>query len=339
MIDMMDGLEEAVLAGRTRAVARAITMVEDGDEMAARMVARLRPLARGGHLIGLTGSPGAGKSTLVSALAREYRSRGKTVGVIAIDPSSPFSGGAFLGDRVRMPELASDPGVFVRSMASRGHPGGLAAAVEDVAVILRAAGKDIVLVETVGVGQGELDVAGLVETVVVLMTPGMGDEIQSMKAGILEVADIYVVNKADLPGADAVARSLETVAHQSSGDWQRPVVQTTALSSVGVSTLAGAIDSHKEYLSGRRAVGEQEIQRTCKRLISMAGRQMLDELESTIEPRRLERLAAGVLAGTLEPREAADEIVRLLCASHLATTLRPWDLKVAGGFECGTRSR
>lgn len=319
-----EGLDEAILAGQTRAVARAITMVETGDDEAARLISRLRPFARRGHLIGVTGSPGAGKSSLVAELAKEFRARGKMVGVIAIDPSSPFTGGAFLGDRVRMPDLASDPGVYVRSMASRGRPGGLASAVEDAALILKAAGKDIVLVETVGVGQGELDVANIVQTVVVVLTPGMGDEIQSLKAGILEVADIYVVNKADLPGADVVARSLQGLAHQVSSNWIRPILQTCSISHEGVPALADAIENHKKFLSSRRTAGQPEIHRAIQTIISQAGRQMMHELELSVDPRRLEQLAAEVVAGNLDPRQAAEVAVRLYFEAYLATTPRVW---------------
>ena len=321
---IIQGLDEAVLMGQPRAVAKAITMVETEDEEAARLIARLRPMARRGHVVGLTGSPGAGKSTLVGELAKEFRSRGKTVGIIAIDPSSPFSGGAFLGDRVRMPELASDPGVFIRSMASRGRSGGIAAAVEDATLILKASGKDIVLVETVGVGQGELDIASVVQTVVVVLTPGMGDDIQSLKAGILEVADIYVVNKADLPGADVVARSLQALAHQTASSWTRPIIMTSSVSHEGVPDLAEAIESHKRYLSSLRTAGAPEIHRAIQAILSQAGRQILRELESSVDPRSLEQLASEVVAGKIDPREAAEKVVRLYFEAHLASTPRVW---------------
>ncbi|MGI5835980.1 MAG: methylmalonyl Co-A mutase-associated GTPase MeaB [Chloroflexota bacterium] len=317
-------LDEAILTGQTRAVAKAISMVEQGHDESAQLLSRLRPYAQRGHLIGLTGSPGAGKSTLVGELAKEFRARGKTVGVIAIDPSSPYTGGAFLGDRVRMPELASDPGVYVRSMASRGSSGGLASAVEDAALILKAAGKDIVLVETVGVGQGELDVANIAQTVVVVLTPGMGDEIQSLKAGILEVADIYVVNKADLPGADVVARSLQALAHQNASNWIRPILQTSSISHEGVPELADAIENHKRFLSSRRTASQPEIHRAVQTIISHAGRQMMRELELSVDPRRLEQLAADLVAGNIDPRQAAEEAVRLYLEAHLATTPRVW---------------
>jgi LAO/AO transport system kinase len=218
-----------------------------------------------------------------------------------------------------MQEIATDPGVFVRSMASRGRSGGLAAAVDDAAVILRAAGKDAVLVETVGVGQGELDVANAVQSVVVVLTPGMGDEIQSLKAGLLEVADIYVVNKADLPGADAVARSLHSAAYQSASGWERPVIQTSVVSEAGIIELASALESHKEFLSSSHdAPHESEIERSRKAVLDLAARQILDALEASTEPKRLTMLASKVAAGDMEPAEAADEVVKMFFATRLA---------------------
>lgn len=320
MIEMPEGLDAAILAGQTRAIARAISVVEAGGEQAAELVARLRPSARGGHLIGVTGSPGAGKSSLICKLAREFCARGRSVGVIAVDPSSPFSGGAFLGDRIRMPELACQPDVFVRSMASRGRSGGLAAAVEDAAVILKAAGKDVVLVETVGVGQGELDVANAVQTTVVVLTPGMGDEIQSLKAGLMEVAHIYVVNKADLPGADSVARSIHAYVNLETNGWERPVVKTSARDASGVAELADALERHLEFLRSIREADEQEIQRAQQTVLSIAGRQLLEALEMAVDPVQLERLAEEVATGAREPREAAEEVVHLFFASRLAAT-------------------
>ena len=325
MVEMTtEMLAEGVVAGKPRAIARAITLAECGGPEAAELVARLRPHSRRGHLIGLTGSPGAGKSSLIGKLAREYRTRDRTVGVIAVDPSSPFTGGAVLGDRIRMQEIASDPGVFVRSMASRGRSGGLAAAVDDAAVILKAAGKDIVLVETVGVGQGELEVANAVQTVVVVLTPGMGDEIQSLKAGLLEVADIYVVNKADLPGADAVARSLSMVTLHGGSSWERPVVRTSVVSEEGIAGLADAIEAHRDFLCSRNeAPCESDVERGRKAVLDLASRRLMDELESTLGPGRLRSLAGKVAAGEMEPGEAADEALKLYFASRFTPGRQP----------------
>jgi LAO/AO transport system kinase len=332
---MIQELAEGILAGEPRAIARAITLAETGGEASSRLIARLRRAARRSHLVGITGSPGAGKSSLISRLAREFRDRGQSVGVLAVDPSSPVTGGAVLGDRVRMAEIATDSGVFVRSMASRGRPGGLAPAVEDAAVIMRAAGYDIVLLETVGVGQGEVDVANIVQTVVVVLTPGMGDEVQSLKAGLLEVADIYVVNKSDLVGADAVARSLHVVAGHSQSGWMRPVLQTSTVSVEGIARLADAIESHRTHLDVTQGADQEDLRATCRSILSLAGRQMLDDLQAFVKPRQLERLAADVKAGVLDPRQAAQEAVRLFFAAHHDAAARPADLQRAVGFERG----
>ncbi len=307
---MIDMLDEAVLAGHPRAVARAITLAENGGHAAAELVEKLRPLARTGHLVGITGAPGAGKSTLICQLAKELRARGRSVGVIAVDPSSPFTGGAVLGDRIRMQELACDSEVFVRSMASRGRLGGLAAAVEDAAIILRAAGKDVVLVETVGVGQGELDVAGIAHTVVLVLTPGMGDEVQSLKAGVMEVGDIFVVNKADLEGADAVARSLQAHVDHPAGGWTRPIILTSSVAEQGIGELADAIDRHRSFLDGRAETTEAEIRLRSRAILSLAARRVMDEMERSTDPETLRDLARAVAAGDLEPGQAAREVYR-----------------------------
>ncbi len=330
---MIEQLAEDVLAGQPRAVARAITMAETGGEEAEQLVARLRRSATGGYVVGLTGAPGAGKSSLIGKLAREYRSRGASIGVLAVDPSSPVTGGAVLGDRVRMHEIATDPGVFVRSMASRGRQGGLAPAVEDATVILRAAGKDVVLLETVGVGQGEVDVANIVHTVVVVLTPGMGDEVQSLKAGLLEVAHIYVVNKADLPGADAVARSLHAMDDHPTDGWERPILQTSVLSNSGIAELADAIEDHQAHLAARGVAGDQELQMASRTILSVAGRRLLDEFEATVDRDLLEGFAAGVAKGALDPRQAAQQMVRLFFAGHPASKDLRRELEVAGEFE------
>lgn len=313
---MISGLEEGVLAGDLRAVARAITLVETGGREADDLVSDLRPSARRGHLIGVTGAPGSGKSSLISKLAKEYRARDRTVGIIAVDPTSPFSGGAVLGDRIRMQELSADSGVFVRSMGSRGFAGGLAAAVEDAAVVLKAAGKDIILLETVGVGQGELDVAGKVQTTVVVLTPGMGDEIQTIKAGIMEVADVYVVNKADLSGADAVARSLHALADQPGTGWVRPIILTSSVDRSGAGELADACDAHLEFLRNSRDADLAELERVQKSILSLAERKLTGDLGSAVSPKRLKLLATDVRAGAMEPREAAQEVIRLLLAAY-----------------------
>jgi LAO/AO transport system kinase len=235
-----------------RAVGQAISVVERGGKRSAELMARIYPMTGRATVVGVTGPPGAGKSTLVDRLAQEYRRHGETVGILCVDPTSPFTGGALLGDRIRMQGLATDRGVFIRSMATRGAMGGLARATRDAADLLDAAGFDRVLIETVGVGQDEVDVVSTVDTVLVVAVPGLGDDIQAIKAGILEIADIFVLNKADRDGADRVARDLEmmmSLGHSTrSIDYTPPIVRTVASRGDGIADLAAAIDRHRDFL-------------------------------------------------------------------------------------------
>ncbi|MEI8165393.1 MAG: methylmalonyl Co-A mutase-associated GTPase MeaB [Chloroflexales bacterium] len=256
-------------AGDRRALARAISVVETGGTPARALLAAAYPYAGGAHVIGITGPPGAGKSTLVTALAQEWRRRGVTVGIVAVDPTSPFTGGAVLGDRIRMQVLGGDPGVFIRSMASRGRLGGLARATADAVVMLDAANFQVVLIETVGAGQGEVDIARAAHTTLVVEVPGMGDDIQSIKAGMLEIADIFVVNKADRDGADNVARQLKAMLHLGehlAGAWEPPVLKAVALQGEGSAEIVEAAGRHLVHLrhSGQasvraRAAAEREL--------------------------------------------------------------------------------
>jgi LAO/AO transport system kinase len=241
-----EALAERVLAGERRALARAITLVERGDAGARELIRALFPRTGRAHLVGVTGSGGAGKSSLIAGLAGEWRRRGRTVGVVAVDPTSAGSGGALLGDRVRMERLLGDPGVFVRSMATRGGSGGLARATIDAARVLDAAGFEVVVVETIGAGQDQIDVARAVETVLVVEAPNMGDDVQTLKAGLFEVADLYVVGKADLPGADRTAAALRAMLslEPEHDGWRPPVLKTSAATGEGVAALADAIDQH-----------------------------------------------------------------------------------------------
>src|SRR5436853_2508523 len=243
-------LSQAVLAGRFRALARAVSLVEREDPSAEKLLAELYVSTGKARIVGITGSPGAGKSTLVAALAKFYRRQDKRIGIVAVDPTSPFSGGAILGDRIRMAELYTDRGVFIRSMATRGFMGGLAKATNDVVDLLDAAGFDIVLVETVGVGQDEVDVIRMVQTNVVVLVPGMGDDIQAIKAGIMEIGDIFVVNKADRPVADKTVTEVTMMMSlvDEHGDWVPPVVKTIASRAQGIEELDAAIEEHSEYL-------------------------------------------------------------------------------------------
>src|SRR5215475_1714898 len=242
-------LVTAARDGDPRAVARLISLVEDADPALPEVAAALTPYTGGAQVIGLTGSPGVGKSTTTNELVRALRAAGQRVGVLAVDPSSPFTGGAILGDRVRMQDHATDPGVYIRSMSSRGHLGGLAAATPQAVRVLEGAGCDVVIVETVGVGQAEVEVASLADTTLVLLAPGMGDSIQAVKAGILEIADVFVVNKADREGADATVRDIQgmiALGERGPGQWRPPVVRAVAAKGEGIDDILAAIDKHRD---------------------------------------------------------------------------------------------
>src|SRR5438067_1371487 len=246
----LTSLTDGILAGRYRSLARAISMIERDDPDAERLLAEIYPSTGRARIIGVTGSPGSGKSTLVAAMARHYRAQEKRVGIVAVDPTSPFTGGAILGDRIRMADLYTDSGVFIRSMATRGFLGGLAKATNDVVDVLDASGFDVVLVETVGVGQDEVEVVRTVQTNVVVLVPGMGDDIQAIKAGIMEIGDIFVVNKADRPGADKTVTEVTMMMSlvEEHGDWVPPIVKTVASRGEGTAELDAAIEKHFEYL-------------------------------------------------------------------------------------------
>lgn len=269
----------------------------------------LYPRTGRAHTIGITGPPGSGKSTLTGALAREYRRRGRTVGIVAVDPTSPFSRGALLGDRIRMQELTSDPGVFVRSMASRGALGGLAPATTEVVAVMDAAGKDVVIIETVGAGQDEVDVADSAVTTVVVFPPSSGDDIQAMKAGIVEIADIFVVNKADLGGANAAVMHLEALAgYLAPGVRAAPVLRTVATRSEGVSELLEAIDEHKRYLEASGMLEERLRERARRQLVT-AVRQVLEERALDLAGPELDKAASQVFERRLDPRSAAEALL------------------------------
>ncbi|MDX1691738.1 MAG: methylmalonyl Co-A mutase-associated GTPase MeaB [Acidimicrobiia bacterium] len=301
-----DDLAGAVLAGDRRALARAITIVEDGRHGADAIVAALFPGPDAAHRIGLTGAPGAGKSTITDRLVTAFRADGDPVAVLAVDPSSPFSGGAVLGDRVRMQAHVDDPGVFVRSMASRGHLGGLSSAAPKALVVLEAAGFPRIVVETVGVGQDEVEIAGAADTTVVVVTAGWGDGVQAAKAGILEIGDVFVVNKADRPGADETVADLRSMlAMGPERPWTPPVLTTTATSGEGVADLARAVDAHAAHL---RATGAWEERRRDRRRAELAGA-LVDEYRSLVAGVvEASPITADVVDGRLDPWTAAVRI-------------------------------
>jgi LAO/AO transport system kinase len=295
-----------VQAGDARALARVISMIENGDPRSRSVIKELAPLANRARVIGLTGSPGAGKSTVTSALVKAFRTRGERAAVLAVDPTSPFSGGALLGDRVRMQEHATDTGVFIRSMGSRGQLGGLAAAAPQAVRTLDAAGFGVILVETVGVGQAEVDVASAADTTAVLVTPGMGDSIQAAKAGVLEVADVLVVNKADRPETQHTVRDLRQMAAMSASPWKAPVVTTIATSGEGIDELVRQLDRHWEWLADSGERERRRLERARDEVMAVAFGMLRERLAVPDE------LAARVASGRLGPHEAANELLAVL---------------------------
>ncbi|EGG45327.1 ArgK-like transport regulator kinase [Streptomyces griseoaurantiacus M045] len=304
--------------GRPRAVARLISLVEGASPQLREVMAALAPLTGGAYVVGLTGSPGVGKSTSTSALVSAYRRAGKRIGVLAVDPSSPFSGGALLGDRVRMSEHASDTGVYIRSMATRGHLGGLAWAAPQAIRVLDAAGCEVILVETVGVGQSEVEIASQADTSVVLLAPGMGDGIQAAKAGILEIGDVYVVNKADRDGADATARELNHMLglgeSRGPGDWRPPIVKTVAARGEGVDEVVEALEKHRAWMEERGVLAERRRARAAREVETIAVTSLRERIGDLHGDRRLSALADRIVAGDLDPYRAADELVEGLVA-------------------------
>ena len=316
---------EAALAGDRRALARLLSWVENGAPEGREALATLFPRTGQAHVIGITGSPGAGKSTLVGKLARELRQRVLRLAIVAVDPSSPFSGGALLGDRLRMQDLAADAGIFIRSMASRGHPGGIAHATRDVVLLLDAVGFPVILVETVGAGQAQVEVARIAHTVILVEAPGMGDEVQALKAGLMEIADIIVVNKADRPEARQTVRALQsayfgvtTTGHHGPradeplevvAGWETPILQTAAIENQGLTELVEAIAAHRQYLESsgrwellRRLHARAEVETWLQRHLMLA-------LEEQVGEERLAAAVEAVLRREKDPATAAQELL------------------------------
>jgi LAO/AO transport system kinase len=308
-------LVDDLVAGGRRALARVLTRIEDGDaDTVRRLVGGLHPHTGGAALVGITGAPGAGKSTLVSALITSWRAQDRTVAVLAIDPSSPFSGGALLGDRVRMQDHVLDPGVFVRSMASRGQLGGLSWATPQALLALDAAGFDIVVVETVGVGQAEVEVAALADTTVVVVAPGMGDAIQAAKAGILEVADVFCVNKADRPGADRTARELRELQALGGTGTDAAIVATTASTGEGIDELRDAITAHHDRLVADDALQRRREGRARLQIRELALGTVRERAAALTGAAGLDELAAAVARRELDPYVAADRLLAAIDA-------------------------
>ncbi|WP_127361337.1 methylmalonyl Co-A mutase-associated GTPase MeaB [Actinacidiphila soli] len=312
MVDVPTLVEQA-RQGHPRAVARLISLVEGASPQLRDVMAALAPLTGGAYVVGLTGSPGVGKSTSTSALVTAYRRAGKRVGVLAVDPSSPFSGGALLGDRVRMSDHASDPGVYIRSMATRGHLGGLAWAAPQAIRVLDAAGCEVILVETVGVGQSEVEIAAQADTSVVLLAPGMGDGIQAAKAGILEIGDVYVVNKADRDGADATARELNHMLglgeSRAPGDWRPPIVKTVAARGEGIDEVVASLEKHRAWMEEHGVLADRRRRRAALEVEHIAVTALRERIGDLHGDRRLDSLADRIVNGELDPYTAADELV------------------------------
>ena len=305
----LSALADSIFSGEPRGVARGISLVENDPEEGPALVRELFARSGRAFLVGITGAPGAGKSTLVDGLVSRWRKAGHTVGVLAVDPTSPFSGGAMLGDRVRMQSHAHDSGVFIRSMATRGHLGGLARATTDAALVLDAAGNDVVVIETVGVGQDEVEIARTADISILVLVPGMGDEVQALKAGVMEIADVFVVNKADRDGTDravAEVESLLSLHAYAEGEWRPAIVRTQATTGQGLDDLLHQIDrfrAQSEKVAARRR-GRVEGQ-----LRAILGARLLRQVESRVSATEMGKLVDRIAARTIDPYTAADEVL------------------------------
>jgi LAO/AO transport system kinase len=302
---------EQLRAGDPRALSRAITTVENRVHGWSDLLKTLFPHTGHALILGFTGSPGAGKSTLVDQLAKHYRRQRSTVGIIAVDPSSPYTGGAILGDRIRMQDHHADSGIYIRSMATRGSLGGVARTTADVATVLDASGRDLVMIETVGVGQDEVDIVRLADITIVMLVPGMGDDVQTIKAGIMEIADIFVINKSDRDGADHVEREIRAMQSLAtrSDSWTPAIVKTVASEGRGIAELANAIGTYQAYLKEKNLVQKRTIHNWQQRLVEMLRDAMLDRARLQLTDAKLESYAADVAAHKRDPYTLVEEII------------------------------
>ena len=308
----VEELAQGVLSGDIRSIARAITIIENNAPEAKRLVSSIYPHTGKAHIIGFTGAGGAGKSTLIEKIVREYRRNGKTVGVVAVDPTSPFTGGAFLGDRIRMQELSTDPGVFIRSMATRNYPGGIARATKDAVKVLDAAGKDIVIVETVGAGQSEVEIIKVAQTVVVTHAPGLGDEIQAIKAGIMEIADIFVVNKADRENASKTAMDIQAILQLNNKEnaWKPPILKTVALTGEGVPELIEKIEEHRLFLEKELKHKRNREKAEAELIEAIKEKVVSSVLEDLRKEGKLEQLVGKIVEKEIDPATAAEKLLK-----------------------------
>ena len=303
-------LIDSVRSGDARALARAISTVENRAPGWSDLLKALFPHTGKARILGLTGAPGAGKSTLVDQLAKLYRKQDRTVGIVAVDPTSPYTGGAILGDRIRMQEHFADPGIYIRSMATRGSLGGLARTTADVASVLDASGRDVILIETVGVGQDEIDIVRLADITVVILVPGMGDDVQTIKAGIMEIADIFVINKSDRDGAERVEReirALQSLATRHDG-WTPPIVKTVASEGTGVEELASAVADYESYLQKENRAQKKNVESWQERLVEMLRDTMLEKARAQLGDGNLRQLAADVAEHKRDPYTLVEEL-------------------------------
>jgi len=302
---------ERLRQGDPRAVARAISTVEDRRPGSSELLKALFPYTGHARILGLTGSPGAGKSTLVDQLAKHYRKQNQSVGIIAVDPTSPYSGGAILGDRIRMQDHFADSGIYIRSMATRGSLGGLARATADVSTVLDASGRDLIMVETVGVGQDEVDIVRLADITVVILVPGMGDDVQTIKAGIMEIADIFVINKSDREGAERVEREIRAMQALAAREdnWTPPIIKTVASDGQGIAELAEAISQYESYLKKENLLLKRNVENWRERLVEMLRDAMLEKARAEITDGEMGRYAAEIAEHKRDPYSLVEKIV------------------------------